>query len=158
MGKTCFKCKQTKPVSEFYRHPQMGDGHLGKCKACARKDVSVREHKLRGDAVWVAKERERCRQKQNRYRQLGLAKPTTQATRLKWAKQNREKIMAHKLATSAFKKGFILKPKACNRCGATGIRLEKHHEDYSRPLAVEWLCSKCHGKTRRKDDYEDIIP
>lgn len=37
--KTCFKCKALLPIEEFYKHPGMADGHLGKCKACTRKDV-----------------------------------------------------------------------------------------------------------------------
>jgi len=36
-----------------------------------------------------------------------------------------------------------LTPQPCERCGST-VRVEKHHEDYARPLQVRWICRPCH--------------
>ena len=62
--KKCFKCLLEKPIDEFYRHPKMGDGYLGKCKDCTRSDTERRrKEKEATDPEWVKKEAARHREK-----------------------------------------------------------------------------------------------
>lgn len=41
-----------------------------------------------------------------------------------------------------YKRRGKLKPKPCAVCRSP--RVEMHHADYARPLAVTWLCRECH--------------
>ena len=62
--KTCFKCGDSKPISEYYKHKQTADGHLGKCKLCTRKDARDRLAINKQNPEWVVKEAVRVREKQ----------------------------------------------------------------------------------------------
>jgi hypothetical protein len=56
-----------------------------------------------------------------------------------WNQRNREKRRAHTLAKA------IPRPDTCQRCGEPHGRIHRHHEDYSQPLKVEFLCPACHA-------------
>lgn len=43
--KTCFKCETDQPLWEFYKHPEMADGHLNKCKRCTKVDAKQNREK-----------------------------------------------------------------------------------------------------------------
>ena len=45
--------------------------------------------------------------------------------------------------------GAIYKPETCHDCGRK-VLLEKHHEDYSDPANVTWICRLCHVKRHRR--------
>lgn len=44
---------------------------------------------------------------------------------------------------NALKAGKLSKPNECERCDIVA-KLYSHHEDYTKPLEVEWLCGECH--------------
>jgi hypothetical protein len=132
--KACFKCGETKPLSDFYRHRMMGDGHLNKCKDCTRKDV--RNHRQDNSERVREYDRERSKLPHRR---------ADHARRFQAFKvENPEKRAAHDAVAHALRAGNLAK-RPCAFCGSDG-KVEAHHHDYSKPLDVTWLCCPCHRR------------
>ncbi len=142
--KKCFKCGLIKPLSEFYAHAQMADGHLNKCKACTRRDTAERVQRLsRTDIAWVERELDRHRHKSRRYRNEGRAKAILATARQRWDDGNKHKKRAHSKVNAAIRSG-ALKRLPCEVCGVGNA--QAHHDDYSKPLDVVLLCAKHHAE------------
>jgi hypothetical protein len=141
--KRCFKCHRELPLTEFYRHPQMGDGHLNKCKACAKADSRRHYHGSVGDPAWLEAQRKRGRDK---YYRLYRGTPS------EWVSPEAPddvKAVARNAVGNAVRDGRLEKPDDCQECGTGGL-IHGHHEDYYKPLEVVWLCTACHSKRHRK--------
>ncbi|WCO82066.1 hypothetical protein vBPpSSYP_84 [Pseudomonas phage vB_PpS_SYP] len=111
----------------------MADGHLNKCKECTKTDVKV--HRKENDSVREYDRARGCRQ-------------TSEDLAL-WRAQNPNKWKAHQHIAKLVKKGLILKPCECQECGETSTNprgIHGHHDDYSKPDVVRWLCAKCHHR------------
>ena len=63
---------------------------------------------------------------------------------------NPEKVKATSAIKYAIRTGRIKKPSACEVCGSVPKKLNGHHEDYSKPLCVVWMCQACHSGVHSK--------
>lgn len=104
------------------------------CKPCIR--TRARENREKRIEKYRAYDRERGNRQTledlQRYRQ-----------------ENPEKYRARSAVSNALRGGRLTKPDYCSSCGAKAV-LHGHHDDYSRPLDVVWLCTLCH-KARHKE-------
>lgn len=66
MAKICFRCGKEKDISEFYKHTQMADGYLNKCKTCTKLDSERKRQEIISDPKRLDKERKRQREKYHR--------------------------------------------------------------------------------------------
>lgn len=92
--KTCFKCQCVKPLFEFYKHKQMADGHLNKCKPCTLADMS----KHRSDNLERIQEYDRQRgmlphrvAARAAYRRTDAGKKSVSKSTAKYRRENKEK-------------------------------------------------------------------
>ena len=70
-SKVCFKCGISKSLDDFYKHSQMKDGHVNKCKDCNKADVMSNYETNIQNPAFKVKEKSRGREKYHRlYRGL----------------------------------------------------------------------------------------
>jgi hypothetical protein len=65
---------------------------------------------------------------------------------------NLYKEKARRLVAQAIDNGVLKRPRECDQCGRGGM-IHGHHEDYSKPLDVIWLCVSCHAKEHSGDKF-----
>lgn len=68
-------------------------------------------------------------------------------------KRDNYKKTAYRIYQKALRGKIITRPDSCSACGRGDTPIHGHHEDYSKPLDVKWLCEPCHWR-RHKDISE----
>jgi hypothetical protein len=135
-SKQCFKCQTVRPLTEFYKHPAMADGHVNKCKECNKNDVL--QNRLKN----IDRIREYDRVRGKNAERMKASYEISNA----WRKEDTRRSKCHKAVSKAIKEG-VLKRLPCEKCGET--KSIAHHEDYDKPLEVIFLCQPCHKKRHK---------
>lgn len=137
--KTCFKCRRILPLDAFYKHNQMADGHLGKCKDCNKKDVM--ENRIK--RVEYYRDYDRKRSKTTKRKDLDGSRHKA------FIEKNPLANIAHSATSRAIRTGVIQRPSRCDRCQKE-CKPDAHHDFYTRPLDILWLCDICHCQRHKE--------
>lgn len=128
------KCIRCQGMFEFKDMSQDGGRRLSYCKACKRKA----QQRYRADK---AEHYNHYHRAWNLMDGLVNKEVHTKKSRERYANTNPEVISAHSRVSTELAAGTLVK-QPCEVCG--NKRVEAHHEDYSKPLEVVWLCSVHH--------------
>lgn len=101
----------------------------GYCHACNAKHEKSRRIENRKSIDFVIRERHKVN------------------TRSKNDSVYKHKRDVHLLTNAATRLGLLVK-KPCEICGM--LKVDAHHDDYTKPLEVRWLCRKHHNEHHRK--------
>lgn len=146
MTKICGDCKVSKPVSEFYTRAKSDpkpNFPKSFCKVCD----NLRNKKNKKSLLLRNPERVRA---YNRFKKKEFYQRHKEAIDLKTRKENATHCgYARKMLRNAVARGKIIRPLNCERCRRSDYKIQGHHEDYSKPLDVQWLCTLCHNYVHR---------
>jgi hypothetical protein len=131
--RTCHCCEAVKPLNLFVREKSYTSGYGQPCLQCKAEKQRLRSSNNPERAKEIRQ------QYANRHGGLGPSKEYMASYRAKFPERRR----AGRLVNKAIKRGDLVRPGRCQKCGV-GCYPDASHHDYARPLDVEWLCKSCH--------------
>jgi len=131
------------PEKNFYRRQS-------KCKECVKEERRQYYYNNREKVLQQHRERqernpEEYHEAHRKYYQNNAEK--VKARNRKYRENNPMIRLAHNAVRVAIKTGRMVR-QICKVFDCFEIG-EAHHEDYSKPLDVDWLCLECHRKLER---------
>lgn len=145
-ARTCTMCRQEKPVEVFEKRADRPHGRGYRCKACmALRSARYYEANAPQRRAYAREWEGRRTSRRSDFRRLTYAE-----RKERWPHRTAARIALRNAVAS----GRLVKPTQCEGCkmAVPNARdLAGHHEDYGRPLDVQWLCRSCHGKRHRLD-------
>lgn len=136
-SKVCRRCGVDKPLDAYSPDPRGRQGRFAVCKAC-RNSQQRGDREAQGDGYrkYIREYRRDWKRGIKRQRVAPVSDGPT------YRKPN-QMAKAHAAVNNAIAGGQLVKGTECSQCGAVE-KLHAHHQDYTRPLDVLWLCARCH--------------
>ncbi len=143
----CRVCNSEKQESEFYV------SNLKKCKECIKE--SVKKNRNQNKDYYLAFDRKRANNPERVlarkiYTQTEVGKLAKKRAMGAYRKRYPMKYASHIIVSNAVRDGRLIPQTFCSCCKSTE-KIEGHHDDYTKPLEVRWLCEKCHKQWHREN-------
>lgn len=153
--KTCKKCKISKSLESFHIKSKSYDGREFRCKQCKSESdkqyveenkEKVYERNRKASSKYIAQRKQ--------YGQTTRGKEARAKALANYVKHFPEKALARRIFQNAMQSRKIVKL-PCEVCGSD--KAEGHHDDYSKPLDVRWLCRQHHKQFHKMlKDHERV--
>src|SRR5687768_13651599 len=172
--KQCRKCGISKPLCDFQSPPPSKPHGYSRCRACMNETIRI---KRQNSAEFRAKRAKDCLRWREKNPEHVLAYRKTYETTNREARLAMQRIHSakyrklpgrkeeHNRAVKRYLERHPERHKArmkvmielragrmtrqpCQICGEP--KTQAHHDDYSKPLDVRWLCVRHHGELSRK--------
>jgi hypothetical protein len=139
--KKCADCKKTFRVSH---NKKLSKFQVRRSRACGR--LSWRYSPRCKSCDWKWQARRKC--SGIKYRACAPLPP----------QERRLRQLARHAVCNAVHWGSLKKPKACSRCHkkVPPVDLHAHHKDYTKRLAVHWICRRCHQLKEGIYDHPEL--
>jgi hypothetical protein len=147
--KTCNVCFISKNIDNFYLFPRNKGGLSHECKQCGRARKKINYIKNKDKILF----RQKLRIINKGIKSVPYEKWSSlskEKHKIRY-KKHKEKYPTKYAARDGLKKYIDKHPefkKPCTICGE--IKSEGHHPDYTKPLAVIWLCKKHHHEEHKR--------
>jgi len=144
VNKTCIKCKQMKPLTEFHKNCTRLDGLQTCCKVCKRAygqspDTKKYQRKYHQTA--------KCKKYMRSYYETNNGKASRKRTGKQYRLKNPRRIKARSASNHAIRNGTLKTPTAfqCQVC-RTKQAEHYHHPSYKPEdyLKIVPVCQSCH--------------
>lgn len=178
--KKCKKCHLDMAETEFYRnHDECKRCWNQYCSKRIKEKKELDPNYLNTRRVYLQEWRKNNPEKQKKYTKTSLEKNKDKINAKRkspearkalnesvkdWRRRNperfketerlrkqrkKEQTLAVAKINQKISRGLIIKPSKCEKC-QKDCNPEGHHEDYSKPLEVKWLCHVCHRHAHGK--------
>ena len=148
--KICRRCGEDKPISE-YSKTYKGRSYRPDCKPC-RTEIEKervarnREHNLAVRAKYREANREKINDQNRQWYADNRDHRLAQISDYRESPDVKGKRLTHAAVQMAIRNGK-LKRMPCMICG--NEKTDAHHDNYSRPLDVVWLCRLHHAERHK---------
>lgn len=155
--KCCRICGTEKIHESFNRDASYADGLRRECRECQHNHDkayrSTENYKTRRRAyVRAYKKRPDRKAWRKAYNSTERGRRLAREAILRHESKYPNRKLARQMARNAIRAGILVRPSACELLGLIGHvqdhagAIEAHHDDYSKPLEVRWLCKACHTR------------